>query len=192
MDAYHRRSLSFMTFKPFGRREVLATQELLGFLRHREDKMSKKVSYSYVMNGKVYPLYVGENGVTEEIVMVLTEFDHREELQDRYAKEVRDFKFENKKLKAESDGSFTDPINSLKSKSVEDILFPEEIQTRRGLADELAKELKENQQILYSYLKLGVKMKDIARMFNTSEDAIHKRKKCMITAFKRVMRKRGL
>lgn len=150
--------------------------------------MTKKVNssctlYTYNCNGKTYPIFEGKNGVTKEIILLLKEMDHQEELQVRYLKENTDYKSEFLKGIKAIDDRISDPVENLSDStySPESILFSEEKRkTRKDILDELVLLLTQNQQSLYRYLMMGLKVKEIAAIFRTSEDAIKKRKRKLI------------
>lgn len=160
--------------------------------------MAKKANedcteYTYFCNGKAYHIFDGKDGVTKEFILILKELDHREYLQNRYADENRDFNFEFLKEVFTSDGRAIDPIDSISDTtySPESILFPEEkVKTRKDIIEELISFITPDQERLYRYLSMGLKAREIAEIFNTSEDAIKKRKRKLIARFQRLIKEK--
>ena len=146
------------------------------------------ILYTYFCNGKSYHIFDGQDGVTQELILILEKMDHEEELQTRYSKENSDFKTEFLKEVWTADDRAIDPIDSIAdfTYAPEDILFSkEEMKTRKDILDELVPFLTPDQEELYRYLCMGLKAKEIAEIFNTTEDAIKKRKRKLIARLQR-------
>ena len=159
--------------------------------------MSKKgrasTTYTYYCNGKSYPIFVGKDGVTQEILLILEKMDHEDELQTRYSKENSDFKTEFMKEIWSMDENATDPIESIADYTYapETILFAENKQrSRKEILDLLIPYLTSDQEKLYRYLCMGLKAREIAAIFNTSEDAIKKRKRKLIARFQKLLQEK--
>ncbi len=160
--------------------------------------MTKKVNssctlYTYNCNGKTYPIFEGKNGVTKEIILLLKEMDHQEELQVRYLKENTDYKSEFLKEIWTTDDKTSDPIENLADSTYapETILFEDEKhKTRAEIIEELVPFITPNQEKLYRYLCMGLKAKEIAQIFNTSDDAIKKRKAKLIARFQKLLQEK--
>ena len=155
---------------------------------------TKVPDYVYVhSDGSVVPLFIGTDGVTEELILFLKENDHQEELRARYLKENSDFKTEFLKEVWTVDDRAKDPIDSIAdfSYAPENILFPEDKEKNRNeIIDELVPLLTSDQEKLYRYLCMGLKAKEIAEIFNTTEDAVKKRKRKLIARFQRLLKEK--
>lgn len=160
--------------------------------------MTKRVNtssatYTYWHGGKSFPIYVGQDGVTKEFILILEELDHREHLQNRYDYESRDYGIEFLKEISASDDRATDPIDFIgdTTYSPETVLFQEEkSKTRKDIINDLIPFLTPDQQSLYRYLMMGLKAKEIAAIFKTSEDAIKKRKRKLIAHLQKLLKEK--
>lgn len=160
--------------------------------------MAKKANkdcteYTYHCNGKAYRIIAGKDGVTEADIIVLRDEDHREELLNRYDYESRDYGIEFLKEIWSMDENATDPIESIAdfTYAPETVLFAEKKQSsRKEILDLLIPYLTSDQEKLYRYLFMGLKAREIAVIFNTSEDAIKKRKIKLIARFKKLLREK--
>ncbi len=151
------------------------------------------ILYTYFCNDKSYPIFEGQDGVTKELILILQEMDHEEELQERYSRENTDFKVEALKVMCTTDERSSDPVECIadSTHSPEMVLFKEgNKMTRRKKLDALIPYLTSDQEKLYRYLCMGLKAKEIADIFNTSEDAIKKRKRKLIARFQRLLKEK--
>lgn len=145
--------------------------------------------YTYYCNGREYRIFAGKDGVTEADIIILREEDHKAGLLNRYDYENRDKAFEFLKDILGTEESNINPIESLADSTYapEAILFAENKQiTRAEIIEELIPFITPDQEKLYRYLCMGLKAKEIAKIFNTSEDAIKKRKTKLIARFQKL------
>lgn len=160
--------------------------------------MTKKVkanvtAYTYWCNGKSYPIFEGQDGVTKELILILQEMDHKEELQERYLRERTDFKVEALKGICTTYERASDPVECIADStySPELVLFKEEQKMpKRKILDALIPYLTSDQEKLHRYLCMGLKAREIAAIFNTSEDAIKKRKRKLIARFQKLLQEK--
>lgn len=79
---------------------------------------------------KTLPLTItaGQDGVTEEHIILLNDFDHAADLGERYERENRDFSTENKKAKYDSnpDDCIGDPIENIGTRKPDPASFYED------------------------------------------------------------------
>lgn len=161
--------------------------------------MAKKASeikvpdYVYVVDGKRIELFIGKNGVKKEHILYLLKADHEEYLGNRYEEENKDALFEYKKDRFLKGIDGNDPIELLPY--FEDFEFgyeeehPNINKTRRSKIEELYPLLTKDQVKLIELICAGLSLKEIARRFRTSEDAISKRKRLLINRIKALLEK---
>ena len=130
---------------------------------------------------------------SEADIIILREEDHKEELLNRYDYENRNYGIEFLKAIWAVDDNATDPIESIVDLTYapETVLFAEKKQSsRKEILDLLIPYLTSDQEKLLRYFCMGMKAREIAAIFNTSEDAIKKRKIKLIARFQKLLTKK--
>lgn len=134
--------------------------------------------YTFDFSDSKQKIYAGKNGVTVDFIRILQEEDKKEELNNRYEREHRDYLIECLKETNEEEGN-EDPIERVGDLrySPETILFSKPVdRPLRERIETILPELTEDQRRLYRCLCQGMGDKDCAPIFNTTPDAINKRK----------------
>jgi len=154
--------------------------------------MAKKATttqFIYYIDGKPYLLTPGKDGITQEIITVLRDSYHAEELNDRYEDELQDGKFKFLKALRDSNPDVypNDPMDNLTdySTSPEQVLFSEELPPSiRDRVYSLIPFLIPSQQELYWQLCEGRQLVDIAHEEGTTDNAIRSRRRKMFERIK--------
>lgn len=160
-------------------------------------KKEQSIKYTYYFwdeeTKKEIPINitVGEDGVTEEHILWLEEFDHDEKLQERYTEENRDYATENKKVKfSRGDEDAVDPMEALSTnKTNQDFLLYEEevVDPQVEQLLKLMEKLTPTQiDLIYAHYGEGCYMADIAREQGCSTQAINNRKNKIINRLKKL------
>ncbi len=113
---------------------------------------------------------IGNDGITEELVIMLDEDDHDWELSERYQEENTDYSFRNKQRKHSDDGeeNHTDPIEDIVDKQADilSLIFPEDEVTDEAVEKVIAfiSTLTEDQQnLVYAHLGSMKQLEEIRR-----------------------------
>jgi hypothetical protein len=150
---------------------------------------------------KTLPITItaGQEGVTEEHIILLNDFDHAADLGDRYEQENRDYGTENKKTRYESDpdDSIGDPIENLSTRKTDPAFFLEQKADEPNPIVEQLLALMEKltpQQIdlIYDHFGSGHQLTEIAKEEGVSVTAIHNRKSKIIARLRKLFPEQGL
>jgi hypothetical protein len=150
---------------------------------------------------KTLPITItaGQDGVTEEHIIMLNDFDHAAGLGDRYEQENRDFSTENKKSKLESDPDdcIGDPIENLGTRKTDPAFFLEQKSDEPNLLVEQLLALMEKltpQQIdlIYDLFGSQRQLTEIANEEGKSVTAIHNRKSKIIARLRKLFAEQGI
>lgn len=141
----------------------------------------------------------GQDGVTEEHIIMLDNFDHAADLGDRYEQENRDYETENQKLKneREPENSIGDPIENLSTRRTDPAFFLEEKSDEPNPLVEQLLTLMEKltpQQIdlIYDLFGSGRQLTEIANEEGVSTTAIHNRKSKIIARLRKLFAEQGI
>ena len=142
----------------------------------------------------------GQDGVTEEHIIMLNESEHAADLGDRYEKENRDYETENQKSRHESNpnDSIGDPIENLQSNAPDPshILFEEKADEPNPLVEQLLTLMErltpEQINLIYSIYGECRYLADIAREEGCSTQAIYNRKSKIITRLRKLFAEQGI
>lgn len=141
----------------------------------------------------------GQDGITEEHIIMLNEFDHAADLGDRYEQENRDYSTENKKSKRESDPDdcIGDPIENLGTRKTDPAFLLEENSDEPnplvGQLLTLMEKLTPQQiDLIYDLFGSGRQLTEIAKEEGTSVTAIHNRKSKIIARLKKLFAEQGI
>lgn len=135
---------------------------------------------------------IGEDGLTEEHILLIEELDHDEHLQERYAEENRDYATENKRVKFShgDQGVSEDPINALGTNETNpDFLLYEaevvdpQVEQLLQLMDKLTPS---QVDFIYAHYGEGRYMADIAREQGCTTQAINNKKTKIINRLKKL------
>jgi DNA-directed RNA polymerase specialized sigma24 family protein len=135
---------------------------------------------------------VGDDGVTEEHILLLEEFDHDEQLQERYTEENLDYATENKKMRfARGDENIPeDPMNAIATNSTNpETLFDEEevMDSQVEQLLQLMEKLTPAQiDLIYDHYGARRYLADIAKQEDCSPQAVANRKNKIITRLKKL------
>ena len=155
--------------------------------------------YTYVpLEGKPIFLTPGEDGVTEEDILILSGMDYEESKQRDYERKKRDYAIEYKKAREadNADDSKTDPIENLPDdrSDVFSLLFPEEeyCDPRLLLLHQFIDKLQPQQiDLLYSLYGELRQMTEIARQQGVTKYAIYNREKKILCRLKKMFSDMG-
>jgi len=169
-------------------------------------KKKQSITYTYWRcdeeSKRTLPITItaGQDGVTEEHIIMLSDFDHAADLGDRYEKENRDYETENKKSKFETDpeNSTGDPIENLETSATDPahILFKEKVDVPNPLVEQLLTLMEKltPQQIdlIYDLFGSGRQLTEIANEEGVSTTAIHNRKSKIIARLRKLFAEQGI
>jgi len=174
-------------------------------MRNHNQSKANQLTYTYTYWDEEIKDYVtititpGQDGVTEEYIILLKEFDHEADLGDRYEKENRDFATENKKAKfsVSPEDYVGDPIENLGTCKTDPAFLvdydPNEttplVQQLLALMPEL-----EPQQVDLIYAVYGARrqLTEIAKEQGVSVAAISNRLKKIHTRIKKLFAQKGI
>ena len=139
----------------------------------------------------------GSDGVTEEILLVMTDLDHEEELQERYEEENRDYETENQKQKVSAgDEEATDPIESLADRRQDPFSLLDGTQEENALVEQLLvlmqKLTPQQIDLIYSLFGEQKYMADIAREQGKTRQAVNNQKNKIINRLKKLFEAAGV
>ena len=144
-------------------------------------------------------IITGQDGVTEEHIIMLNDFDHAADLGDRYEQENRDYGTENKKSKLESDPDdcIGDPIENLGTHKTDPaFLLEQKVDEPNPLVGQLLTLMEKltPQQIdlIYDLFGSERQLTEIAKEEGTSVTAIHNRKSKIIARLKKLFAEQGI
>lgn len=135
---------------------------------------------------------VGEDGVTAEHIILLKEFDHAEQLQERYVKENLDYATENKKEKfyRGDENVAEDPIDGLATNKINPDFFLYEDEVVDPQVEQLLQLMEKltpvQIDLIYDHYGARRYLADIAKDANSSPQAINNRKNKIITRLKKL------
>ena len=170
-------------------------------------KLEKKQSTTYTYwhwneeSKKTLPLTItaGQDGVTEEHIILLNEFDHAADLGERYERENRDFNTENQKSKYESDPDdcIGDPIENLGTRDTDPPFFLEQnVDKPNPLVEQLLTLMEKltPQQIdlIYDLFGSQRQLTEIAAEEVKSVTAIYNRKSKIIARLRKLFAEQGI
>lgn len=150
-----------------------------------------RTEFFYCIDGKPYRLTPGKDGITEQVITVLRDSYHAEDLNDRYEDRHSDAQFESARAThaAKGNARATDPVEALAdvSMSPEHVLFtadsPPSLMDRMR---ELLPQLLPEQRELFWKLCEGRQVVDIAREEDTTDNAIRSRRKKMFERIRKL------
>ena len=173
--------------------------------KRRIGDRNKSITYTYwYWNDeakKTLPITItaGQDGVTEEHILLLNDFDHAAGLCDRYEQENRDFSIENKKSQySEEPVDCTgDPIENLGTHKTDPAFFLEQKADEPNPLIEQLLALMEKltpQQIdlIYDLFGSGRQLTEIAKEEGVSVTAIHNRKSKIIARLRKLFAEEGI
>jgi hypothetical protein len=135
----------------------------------------------------------GQDGVTEEHIILLNEFDHAAGLSERYERENRDFGTENQKLKHARNpkDSIGDPIENLGTRETDPAFFLESKPDKpKPLVEQLLelmdKLTPQQVDLIYDLFGSGRQLTEIAKEEGVSVTAIFNRKNKIITRLRKL------
>ena len=172
----------------------------------KNSKKNQSTTYTYWRwdeeSKRTLPITItaGQDGVTEEHIIMLSDFDHAADLGDRYEKENRDYGTENKKSKFETDpeNSTGEPIENLETSATDPayILFEEKVDVPNPLVEQLLTLMEKltPQQIdlIYDLFGSGRQLTEIANEEGVSTTAIHNRKSKIIARLRKLFAEQGI
>ena len=138
-------------------------------------------------------LTAGKDEVSEEILLVLEDMDHEEDLQERYADENRDYATENQKLKFSTDSEETvgDPIENLATFATNPEYLLEHGDSENALVEKVRQAVEQltPQQIDLFYALFGEmrSMADIAREQGKTRQAVNNQKNKILNRIKKLL-----
>jgi len=171
----------------------------------RKSKKNQSINYTYWRwdeeSKKTLPITItaGQDGVTEEHIIMLNDFDHAAGLGDRYEQENRDYETENKKLEnfrnpKECNG---DPIEALITHKTDPAFILEQNADEPNPLVEQLLTLMEKltpQQIdlIYDIFGSQRQLTEIAKEEVKSVTAIHNRKSKIIARLRKLFAEQGI
>lgn len=150
---------------------------------------------------KTLPITItaGQDGVTEEHIILLNEFDHAADLGDRYERENRDYNTENQKSRYESDPDdcIGDPIENLGTRDTDPSFFLEQnLDKPNPLVEQLLTLMEKltPQQInlIYDFFGSWRQLTEIAHEEDRSVAAISNRKSKIIARLRKLFAEQGI
>ena len=171
----------------------------------KNSKKNQSITYTYWRwdeeAKKTLPLTItaGQDGVTEEHIIMLSDFDHATGLGDRYEQENRDYSTENKKTKLENDPDdcIGDPIENLSTRKTDPayLLFEENVDEPNPLVEQLLvlmEKLTPGQiDLIYDLFGSQRQLTEIANEEGVSVAAIHNRKSKIIARLRKLFEEQG-
>lgn len=170
----------------------------------RNSKKNQSITYTYWRRDeetkKALPLTItaGQDGVTEEHIIMLSDFDHAAALGDRYENENRDYATENQKLKNNNDPeNLNDPIENLEANETDPayLLFEENADEPNPLVEQLLalmEKLTPGQiDLIYDLFGSQRQLTEIANEEGVSVAAIHNRKSKIIARLRKLFEEQG-
>lgn len=171
----------------------------------KNSKKNQTITYTYWRwdeeAKRTLPITItaGQDGVTEEHIIMLSDFDHAADLGDRYEKENRDYSAENKKSKYhfEHDDCIGDPIEDIGTCRTDPSFLLEQIEDVPNPLVEQLLTLMEKltpQQIdlIYDLFGSGRQLTEIANEEGVSTTAIHNRKSKIIARLRKLFAEQGI
>ena len=174
-------------------------------MRKHTSKQLTNLTYSYTYwdeESKAYiaiPITPGQDGVTEDHILLLQSMDHREALDNRYAEENLDFGTENQKAKCLEDPERfpDDPIENLGTSKTDPAYLLDQDQNEPSATVELLSQLMqelEPQQVDLIYEVFGAyrQLTEIAKEQGVTTAAISRRISKITTRLKKLFAQRGI
>ena len=158
----------------------------------KKTKQTKQsIDYSYhplsnELGGTPATIKVGENGVTEEFIIILEDFDREESLQERYTQDNIDYGIENQKARQfrGDDGMVGDPIEALGTNSMNPDVFLFEEEVVNPQVEQLLKLMEkltpDQINLIYDHYGQRKYLADIAKEEGCKPQAIGNRKNKII------------
>jgi hypothetical protein len=150
---------------------------------------------------KTLPITItaGQDGVTEEHIILLNDFDHAADLGDRYEQENRDYETENKKLQhfRNPEKFSEDPINALITRKTDpSFIFEQDADEPKPLVEQLLTLMEKltPQQInlIYDFFGSWRQLTEIAHEEDRSVAAISNRKSKIIARLRKLFAEQGI
>ena len=174
-------------------------------MKNRKAKQENRTTYTYwhwnEEAKKTLPITItaGQDGVTEEHIIMLDDFDHAADLGDRYEQENRDYAMENKKSKLESDPDdcIGDPIENLSTRKTDPAFFLEQKSDEPNpLVEQLLilmeKLTPQQNDLIYDLFGSQRQLTEIANEEGKSVTAIHNRKSKIIARLRKLFAEQGI
>lgn len=168
-------------------------------------KKNQSITYTYwhwdEESKKTLPITItaGQDGVTEEHIILLNDFDHAADLGDRYEQENRDYGTENKKSRCESDPDdcIGDPIENLSTRKTDpSYLLDQNADEPNPIVEQmltLMEKLTPQQiDLIYDLFGSQRQLTEIAKEEGISVTAIHNRKSKIIARLKKLFAEQGI
>ena len=168
-------------------------------------RKNRSVSYSYTYwdeESKAYltiPITPGQDGVTEDQILLLQDLDHREALDTRYAEEHLEFDTENKKAYCSDDSeSFPDdPIENIgTSKTDPAYLLDQDADEPSAMVEllpQLMQELEPQQvDLIYEVFGACRQLTEIAKEQGVTTAAVSRRISKIIARLKKLFAQKGI
>ena len=157
---------------------------------HSDGKSKKKLPIT---------ITAGQDGVTEEHIIMLNDLDHEADLCDRYEQENRDYETENKKLKhfRNPEEGIEDPIEALITHKTDPYFLIDHAEDKPNPLIEQLLELMQKltpKQVDFIYDHYGSlrQLTEIAAEDNVSPPAISNRKNKIINRLKKLFAEQGI
>jgi hypothetical protein len=173
--------------------------------KHRISDHNKSITYTYwhwnEEAKKTLPITItaGQDGVTEEHIIMLNDFDHAADLGDRYEQENRDFSTENKKSRYESDPDDCtgNPIENLGTRKNDPAFFLEQKADEpnplvKQLLTLMEKLTPQQIDLIYDLFGSQRQLTEIANVEGKSVTAIHNRKSKIIARLRKLFAEQGI
>lgn len=150
---------------------------------------------------KTLPITItaGQDGVTEEHIILLNDFDHAAGLGDRYEQENRDYETENKKLQhfRNPEKFSEDPINALITRETDpSFIFEQGEDEPNPLVEQLLtlmeKLTPEQIDLIYDFFGSWRQLTEIAQEEDRSVAAISNRKSKIIARLRKLFAEQGI
>lgn len=163
-------------------------------MKNKEQK-TKYTYYNWDIEAKKevpITITVGEDSVTVEHIIQLKEFDHEEQLQERYVKENIDYATENKKEKfyRGDENVAENPIDGLGTNKTNPDFFLYEDEVVDPQVEQLLQLMEKltpaQIDLIYDHYGARRYLADIAKDTNSSAQAISNRKNKIITRLKKL------
>jgi len=171
----------------------------------RKPQKNRSISYSYTCwdeESKAYftiPITPGQDGVTEDHILLLQSLDHREALDNRYAEEHLDFGTANKKANCFEDSeSFPDdPIENLGTSKTDPAYLlgqaSDEPSAMVELLSQLMQELEPQQEdLIYEVYGACRQLTEIAKEQGVTTAAVSRRISKIVARLKKLFAQRGI